>query len=211
MNKAIMFTRRILTRSSDSISGSLKLILCACFCLLLIHGYAQESNSLAEEAKAQREIWNRALVHDSATFFSKKPNRLLVSAIKDTNPGKALDIGMGQGRNSIFLAERGWDVTGIDVADEAVNLALAQAKEKGLTFTARLEPMQTFDYGIEQWDLIVHVYEGCLSGDSSKFEKIVKALKPRRASRVRILPSRSGCQDGFARVWMHGSKHKRNG
>lgn len=138
----------------------------------------QDKSNLAKEVEAQRNIWNKALVHDTAAFFNKRPNALLVNTIQQVKPGKALDIGMGQGRNSIFLAEQGWNVTGIDVADEAVNVALAQAKEKKLNLTAKLEPMQTFDFGIRQWDLIVHVYEGCLNGDSSKFEKIVKALKP---------------------------------
>lgn len=140
--------------------------------------WAQSTTALQQEVEAQRKIWNEALVHDTAAFFSKQPNALLVKTVANLKPGKALDIGMGQGRNTLYLAQQGWDVTGIDVADEAVNAALAQAKEKKLQINTRLEPMQTFDFGVNQWDLIVHVYEGCLNGDSSKFERIVKALKP---------------------------------
>jgi methylase of polypeptide subunit release factors len=38
-------------------------------------------------------------------------------------PGTALDWGMGQGRNAIYLAGQGWDVTGVDISDVAVEQA----------------------------------------------------------------------------------------
>jgi 2-polyprenyl-3-methyl-5-hydroxy-6-metoxy-1,4-benzoquinol methylase len=38
--------------------------------------------------------------------------------VEARKPGRALDIGMGQGRNSVFLALKGWDVTGFDISDE---------------------------------------------------------------------------------------------
>jgi SAM-dependent methyltransferase len=52
---------------------------------------------------------------------------LVVSAIDGRKPGKALDFGMGQGRNAVFLALQGWDVTGFDLADEAVRIANGNA------------------------------------------------------------------------------------
>jgi hypothetical protein len=51
---------------------------------------------------------------------SRKPNQLLVEAVRHRKPGTALDVGMGQGRNAIFLAKEGWEVTGFDSADEGV-------------------------------------------------------------------------------------------
>ena len=46
--------------------------------------------------------------------FSTQPNGLLVATVEDRKPGRALDVGMGEGRNSVFLALKGWDVTGFD-------------------------------------------------------------------------------------------------
>lgn len=40
-------------------------------------------------------------------IFSRKPNAFLVEVTRTRKPGKALDVGMGQGRNSIYLARRG--------------------------------------------------------------------------------------------------------
>ena len=59
-----------------------------------------------------------------------RPTALLVSATKGRRPGKALDIGMGQGRNSIFLAQQGWKVTGFDPSDEGIHQAEERAAEK---------------------------------------------------------------------------------
>ena len=56
--------------------------------------------------------------------FQTSPTPLLVEAIKNRAPGKALDVGMGQGRNSIYLAQQGWQVTGFDVSP----VGLSEAK-----------------------------------------------------------------------------------
>ena len=48
-------------------------------------------------------------------------------------PGTALDYGMGQGRNSIYLAGLGWQGVGIDPAEAGVAIAQKQAKDLGLT------------------------------------------------------------------------------
>ena len=69
--------------------------------------------------------WDNAfLVSES---FSRKPNRLLTEAVQGVKPGAALDVGMGQGRNAVWLATRGWQVTGFDVAGEGLRLAREQA------------------------------------------------------------------------------------
>jgi Tellurite resistance protein TehB len=60
-----------------------------------------------------RVLWNKVYGgHDP--IFVETPNALLAGAIDGHKPGKALDFGMGQGRNAVFLAMQGWDVTGFD-------------------------------------------------------------------------------------------------
>jgi methylase of polypeptide subunit release factors len=55
--------------------------------------------------------------------FPRRPNEFLVEMTKRREPGQALDVGMGQGRNSIYLAKQGWDVTGFDASSEGVRQA----------------------------------------------------------------------------------------
>ena len=60
--------------------------------------------------------------------WSAGPNQFVEADLKDLEPGKALDLACGEGRNARWLAERGWDVTAIDWSSVAV--------EKGRQVTA---------------------------------------------------------------------------
>jgi len=61
-------------------------------------------------------------------------NGFLKQIVEKQRPGVALDYGMGEGRNAIYLASLGWQVWGFDPADAGVALVQKRAKELGLTF-----------------------------------------------------------------------------
>lgn len=110
--------------------------------------------------------------------FSTKPNALLVSAIEGRTPGRALDAGMGQGRNSVFLALKGWDVTGFDVSDEGLAVARRNAASAGVKVNAVQKSNESFDYGTAQWDLIVITYEPFPVSKEAYVRRLHNALKP---------------------------------
>jgi 2-polyprenyl-3-methyl-5-hydroxy-6-metoxy-1,4-benzoquinol methylase len=110
----------------------------------------------------------------AGTGFNLKPNRLLVEAVKEVKPGLALDVGMGQGRNAIYLAQQGWEVTGIDLAEEGIRQAREQAQAQGLKLNALLQSWDDYDFGRDRWDLIALIYVGARDFT----DKVVKALKP---------------------------------
>lgn len=60
------------------------------------------------------------------------PNRFLAPEIAHLLPGKALDLGCGEGRNAIWLAERGWEVTGVDFSEVGLEKARRLAAERGV-------------------------------------------------------------------------------
>lgn len=82
----------------------------------------------------------------------------LTEAIQGRKPGKALDIGMGQGRNTIYLAQQGWDVTGVDISDEGIRIARQQAARLGVKINTVLQSAQEFNFGKDQWDLIAGLF-----------------------------------------------------
>lgn len=89
---------------------------------------------------AEREEWNGK--YRERPTFDVKPNRLLVDTLKDRGPGTALDLMMGQGRNALYLASKGWTTTGVDLSDEGVLLAREAASKQKLkleTFSAEGE------------------------------------------------------------------------
>jgi len=59
------------------------------------------------------------------------PNRFLVAETADLTPGSALDVACGEGRNAIWLAERGWRVTGVDFSPVGLAKAAALAAVRG--------------------------------------------------------------------------------
>src|SRR4051794_11390976 len=98
---------------------------CLAFLFSVSPAAAQQA-SAAESAIAQR--FNKLYAAPS-DLFSAKPNAFLARMITGLKPGRALDIAMGQGRNSIFLATQGWDVTGYDVADTGLEAARSGAEK----------------------------------------------------------------------------------
>lgn len=145
-----------------------------CFLILLFFVVGRVLGQTDAQIEKERARWNDALTKDT-TKFSREPNALLVSTVEFLKPGKALDIGMGQGRNAIFLATKGWEVTGVDIAEKAVELAQKNAAEKNIKINAVVMPIEKFGYGKNEWDLITHIYEGCPTPD--RVEKIKESLK----------------------------------
>jgi len=123
--------------------------------------------------EAKRERWNDA--YRRGTIFIKEPNRLLVSTVAGVKPGAALDVAMGQGRNALYLASQGWQVTGVDIADEGIRQAKAAAAERGLALNAVLTNIDEYDFGTARWDLVTMIY----AGSSMKWiDRIKPSLKP---------------------------------
>jgi SAM-dependent methyltransferase len=55
----------------------------------------------------------------------------ILDALGNPPPGRALDIGCGSGRDAVYLAKRGWQVTGLDFAPEGLEKAKQRAAEQG--------------------------------------------------------------------------------
>lgn len=155
-----------------------KIILIAILALLPYwEATSQTTEEITERNERIRQRWNRSLVGDSTYTFKKEANNLLVQTAQAVKPGKALCVAMGQGRNALFLARNGWEVTGFDLADEAVAYAVKEARAEKLQLTTHIESFETFDYGTAKWDMITWLYGGCLGIDGIT-EKIKNALKP---------------------------------
>jgi 2-polyprenyl-3-methyl-5-hydroxy-6-metoxy-1,4-benzoquinol methylase len=110
--------------------------------------------------------------------FNTEPNAFLVSMTTKLKPGTALDVEMGQGRNALYLASKGWKVTGFDIAEKGLDVARAEAKKRNLQITAVKSSYEDFDFGHEQWDLIVLSYAWAPLSDPALIERVRAALKP---------------------------------
>jgi len=123
----------------------------------------------------ERPIWNEAYSEEESPV-TNYPNRFLADVVEGRSPCRAFDIGMGQGRNSIFLAKRGWDVTGVDISDKGIELARKNAERADAKVNCVVADFLTFSLGKEKWDLIVGVYVGGLI--LSQAQRIADSLRP---------------------------------
>ncbi|MCX4552962.1 MULTISPECIES: bifunctional 2-polyprenyl-6-hydroxyphenol methylase/3-demethylubiquinol 3-O-methyltransferase UbiG [unclassified Streptomyces] len=80
---------------------------------------------------APTQFWEERY-RSSDRIWSGDPNPLLVRETSSLEPGNALDLGCGEGGDALWLASRGWRVTGVDIAATALERAAAHAAEAGL-------------------------------------------------------------------------------
>ncbi len=110
--------------------------------------------------------------------FSQNPSALLIEAVEGRPVGRALDVAMGQGRNALFLAQRGWTVTGFDVSAQGLSVARANASKAKVPLNAVRSTFEDFDYGTAQWDLIALIYVPAGAHEGAAMAKLARALKP---------------------------------
>jgi SAM-dependent methyltransferase len=87
-------------------------------------------------------FWNERY-RSSGQVWSGKPNLQLVAEIADLAPGRALDVGCGEGADSIWLALRGWEVVAVDISDVALQRAAQHARDIDPVASTHIEWRQT--------------------------------------------------------------------
>ena len=84
-------------------------------------------------SEAQADEWDTRYRERSDALWSGRPNGRLVAEVAGLSPGRALDVGCGEGADAIWLAQQGWTVTAIDVSDVAVGRAREAAERAEVT------------------------------------------------------------------------------
>lgn len=110
--------------------------------------------------------------------FASVPSEFLVGAIKGVAPGRALDLGMGQGRNAVALAMAGWTVTGVDVSGEAIAAAKRNAAAAGVALDGVKSDYASFDLGRDAWDLVAMIFAWAPIDEPAFVERVRASLKP---------------------------------
>ncbi len=112
----------------------------------------------------ERPAWEERYSGDKV--WSGRVNVQLAAEAADLPPGRALDVGCGEGGDALWLAERGWQVTASDFAEAALARVTEHAAEAGVgdRVETRLLDVRTFEPDGETWDLVtahfVHLPDG---------------------------------------------------
>ncbi|MCZ7526828.1 MAG: methyltransferase domain-containing protein [Acidimicrobiia bacterium] len=104
-----------------------------------------------------REDWNRRY-EGRELLWTAEANRFVVAEISGLQPGVALDLGCGEGRNAVWLAEQGWLVTAVDFSHVALDKARRLADQRGVTVEWVQADLLEFEPGAGAFDLVLVAY-----------------------------------------------------
>lgn len=126
------------------------------------------------KSKDVKEFWDKKY-SDETYVFGKAPAKFLSKNFGYIpKRAKVLDMGMGEGRNAVFLARKGYKVTGIDISSVAVKKALLLAKEFGVRISTIVASMKKYKIPKGSFDAIICFYYV----DRTLHDKMVEWLKP---------------------------------
>ncbi len=91
---------------------------------------AEEEVRIAARPSANAADWDHR--YGGEQMWSGNPNGTLVHELRGRTPGRALDVGAGEGGDAIWLAEQGWAVTASDISQRALDRIGAEAERRGL-------------------------------------------------------------------------------
>src|SRR5689334_3979237 len=108
---------------------------------------------------SDKPFWEHAYQIPTASVFGKPSAEIIALADKLPSSTAVLDLGCGEGRNALFLAERGFDVTAVDISEHGIGKLRSQAAQRGLQVRAEVADMRRYKWDREFGLIISH---GCL-------------------------------------------------
>jgi len=105
--------------------------------------------------------WDRRYA-STPRLFRAEPDETLVELVSPLAPGRAVDLGAGEGRNSLWLATRGWDVVAVDMSREALSRIDHAARSEALPVLTVADEIISYLAGVstpgDAFDLVVLAY-----------------------------------------------------
>jgi thioredoxin reductase/SAM-dependent methyltransferase len=148
-------------------------------------------------------------------IWSGNPNGTLVMEVSDLTPGRALDVGAGEGGDALWLAGQGWTVTASDISQRALERVEHEAKRRGLPVECHHADANALDaFETEAFDLVSAQYASMpRTPDGRGVHNVLNAvapggtllvvghdLEPMRASIDTATHSRAFDPDAYVRV-----------
>lgn len=127
---------------------------------------------------SQRELWNERY-EQKGLVWGAAPNQFVADRLAGLEPCRVLDLGSGQGRNAIWLAHEGHEVTAVDVSDVATRQAADLAREAEVVADFITADLATWDPPAEAFELVLLAYlQAPEASRKAAHRKAEKALVP---------------------------------
>lgn len=101
--------------------------------------------------------WNERY-SDEAFAYGEEPNQYLKEELEKLPAGRILFPAEGEGRNAVFAAQLGWDVTAFDISQEGKNKANVLAEKRSVSIDYLVGPLEQLNFETAQFDAIALIY-----------------------------------------------------
>jgi 2-polyprenyl-3-methyl-5-hydroxy-6-metoxy-1,4-benzoquinol methylase len=114
-----------------------------------------------KESDKLNEIWTsrwNERYSDEAFAYGEEPNQYLKEELEKLPAGRILFPAEGEGRNAVFAAQLGWDVTAFDISQEGKNKANVLAEKRSVNIDYQVGPLEQLNFETAQFDAIALIY-----------------------------------------------------
>jgi 2-polyprenyl-3-methyl-5-hydroxy-6-metoxy-1,4-benzoquinol methylase len=116
--------------------------------------------------------WNDRFSHKEYAY-GIEPNNYLKEQLEKLSPGRMLFPAEGEGRNAVFAAKLGWEVSAFDISDEGRNKALLLAEANNVSIDYKVGKLEALQYSEEQFDVIALIYAHFPADIKSTYHKML--------------------------------------
>lgn len=111
--------------------------------------------------------------------YGTEPNDFLKAKVKQLKGKRVLSLAEGEGRNAVYLAMQGFEVTAVDASIKGIEKARLLAEAMNVRVRFIQADLAEFELGTEQWDSIVSIFAPFAKPVRAQlYQRVVKALKP---------------------------------
>mgnify|MGYP001824558624 FL=1 len=126
----------------------------------------------------RRERWDKRYA-SKELVWSAGPNETFAREVAGLQPGRALDVACGEGRNALWLAERGWRVTAVDFSPVAIDKARRIGAHRGVEVEWLAADVSACQFDAEGYDLVAVLFLHTDPEERSRWlQAVLKSLKP---------------------------------
>ena len=104
-----------------------------------------------------KEFWNERY-RQNEFAYGEEPNGFLKEQVAKLQPGSILFPAEGEGRNAVYAAQSGWQVSAFDISEEGKKKAERLAAKKGVTIDYQVGDLSVLNYAGEQFDAVALVF-----------------------------------------------------
>lgn len=104
-----------------------------------------------------KDFWNERY-SEQEFAYGTEPNRFFADQLDSLKPGNIILPADGEGRNSVYAAEKGWSVTAVDYSESGKQKALKLSSEKRVEIRFELSDLSEYDFGNEVYDAAAFIY-----------------------------------------------------